>query len=335
MKKINLNGDNEFKIKRLDDDSSAKVTKIDDKFDVNESEEKDEKEVEEKVRPKFFSKSSISIILITFILCGLVFFKYYRDMKKAVALQEEERHNYATTTTTTEESTESTVETTMTPEQSAIMSKYEERDTDNQDDWADEDYDPDSDKKADSDEESDQDLKHIYFNIENDKNYKSQLLDIDTISIDGHIIDFPASYKYLKDIFGEFTFEDQDEDFNENSTVENEIYASVEAKTGYGTIIFTFSSEGTPKPLNKCNCIEIQLSSINTKKDTKNMTIALPGNVKFGDTYEYLKENFPYTIEIDESSGSFFMAHCKSAAGPIYYFNGENKGLVTITIKFK
>ena len=338
MTKINFNEGNDFKIHQIGEESnsSAKVTKIDDKFDVNESEEKDAKEVEEKVRPKFFSASSISIIVITLIVVGIVVFKYYQEYQKVMSAQED-IHNYATNTTTTteESSSETSITSSMSPEQSAIISKYRERNTDDADRWADEDYNPDEDKTANNDPEEKEDLKDVYFKIVNDKNANNPSIDIDTISIDGHIIDFPASYEYLKGIFGEFTFEDQDEDFNENSTVEDEIYASVEAKTGYGTIIFTFSSEGKPKPLNKCNCIEVQITSINTNPNKQNMTISLPGNVKFGDTYSYIDENFPYRLEVSTYTNHSFMLSGETSTGATVLLTGENDGLVDIIIKFK
>ena len=318
---------------------TAKVTKIseevlDDVQKENEETDKEENNSLSSVHPKMLNKDSILTIVATLVLALLIIGVAYLRTKKTIDDNNKViEHNYAVNTTTTESSEED--ETTKDyGKNNDLMDRYLKGTT------VDEPYPDDywevqnESGKANEDEEH---LTQLYFNITNDKYYNHHLLDIDTLAIDGNLVDFPNTYEYLKKMFGEFTFDYQTygENFNENSIVEDEVEVTVEGKTGIGEIVLTFSCEGTPKALKDCKCSEVQLTSFNYYSDKKNMTIALPGNVKFGDNYETITNNFPFIGELISSTDNSFTIEYSTSQGYKVYLIGDMGGLTQVIIKYK
>jgi hypothetical protein len=145
-------------------------------------------------------------------------------------------------------------------------------------------------------------------------------------------VDFPSSYSIITQKFGSLkTIYDTPAD--PETIIDDEIMLIYTGKTGEGEVYFTFSCEGEAKALKDCVCKDVLISSYKTDADKYNMTMAIKGNVKFGDNYETVTKNFPYTVvDHDTTDGSFFISY--NINGTQIFMTGENGGLVQILFMY-
>ena len=283
---------------------------------------------------KLTAKSWI-IIGVTFVVMGSIAGYSVYSLKKAeTEAQIVESHNYATQATVTTES--STYNNTTTSEETepsysfnmdpAVSSWLEAPEPDYS--FEDEPRYHDVDEAAGFDYSVD-----LIFNGKEDANSENYLIDIDTISIDGHLIDLPATYN---DIARYYTFVEA-ETYTPETEINGAVILTAKATTGVGEIKFTFSSEGTAKPLSQCICKELLVSSYNYyyEPDGKpmqyNMTMSLVGNIKFGETYEDIQRKMPYTVDRSTADGKKWSLYFEKD-GIEYSFTGANDGLVSVYI---
>lgn len=172
----------------------------------------------------------------------------------------------------------------------------------------------------------------VGFNPQIDANANSSLLNYTTISVDGIMLDFPITFESISSKFN-LVNSKTSTTVTADTIIDRTITLTTKAKTGVGTISFTFSSEGTPKELSKCKCTQIKLEShIYDDPEQKNMSLALPGGVNFGDSYETVKDKFPYVANNhDNNYPAYSIVYTEDNVS--YYFLGQI-GLTQIIIEF-
>ena len=259
---------------------------------------------------KLDAKSWIIIGASVVIMGGVVGLSYYNYKKAESEAQLMVEHNYAEQTVSSVEESTISSETTTNPNVDPMLSEYLST-FDNS--YIDPEYaaqvDGDADFEVDRDPNSGDniDTSVLYFNIVEDANYDNSLIDMDTISIDGHVVDFPSTYEEITNTFGELhSLENQD--YLPTDTVSGEIIVGYNATTGVGRVDFIFTTDGETKLLSDCRCIGVQLSTFNYDEEAQNMTISLPGNVHFGDSYEEARDKFPLLYdEHNSTNGDWFI----------------------------
>ena len=282
----------------------------------------------------------ISTLLIAGTVVGITIYKTKQaaDENGADILNLNQTQPYATNPTFTTESSETT------PSENNNNGSTLDSDTldtlhntivDWDDDWADED--PNVVNPSDYDRGADEEDQTLYFNIREDANIGSALIDYDSISINGEFIDLPISYDEVVNKFGELS------PYSVNSDVWGPddivtrfttmcIYYD-DTVNGVGSIIFTFDTGDTDsKPLRECTCKSIIISSRNYDESAHNMTIAIPGNVQWGNTYDDVVLNFNAAPNRHDASDGTFYATFEVEGGIAYTFRGEQHQLTSITI---
>ena len=169
------------------------------------------------------------------------------------------------------------------------------------------------------------------YNVDEDINANNAEITNSNISIDGKMINFPCSYNDIKKLFGKLYVElpkDQLEEVDESQlqSISN-IQLRAIPETGTGIISFSFYSDNKTS-IDKCICNEISVSG-NTTEDTKLMTVALPGNIKFGSTADDIIKQFGkvYDEYNNDDNGGFSILYKPDGTYNEYYFNGSNYGL--------
>ncbi len=173
------------------------------------------------------------------------------------------------------------------------------------------------------------------FNTTVDAN-ASYILDMNAISMDGHIIAFPCDFNYLRDIFGELYLVEYP---SSNSVLTGDeegtyIDATFNPTTGYGVVTFKFKSPNdTTCKLTDMICYGFEAFGGNNYNDPV-MTIALPNNIMFGSSISEIRDYFGSVIE----NGSF---NDKSGFNSIYKtdictvsFRGFNDRLNMISVDY-
>lgn len=124
----------------------------------------------------------------------------------------------------------------------------------------------------------------MLYNVEDDIN-KSEVVDFDTISVDGKLISMPCSYDYLHEKFGDFyTIVQSKYELSmqpiDVSSIGTSFIVNAKPTTGDGTIeLYFYSTE--PTTIDKMTCKGISVYGGNTTNE-KLMTLALPNNITFG-----------------------------------------------------
>ena len=175
-------------------------------------------------------------------------------------------------------------------------------------------------------------VKPYTYNVEDDIN-ANKVEDIYTVSIDGNLITFPCKYEDITKCFDLYTIDtDMDEEIKVNPDLEA-IGLSFELratpKTGVGTIKFKFIPTEKDQKLKDMTCNEFTAIASDTENN-KLMTIALPGNIKFGCTYSYLQDYYGKTGVSDhhanEQDQTWDIRVKKDDGGCITYFSAiDNK----------
>ena len=291
---------------------------------------------------KLNAKSWIIIGATTIIMGSIAGYSLYSLNKVQKEQEIVASHNYAiqetsATTRSTWESGESTYDDTDPTETSyqfnmdpAVSSWLEETEDPSIVDDFNKNYDArthDQDKAAGFDYSVD-----LIFTGEDDKNFNNTLIDLDTISIDGQIIDLPSTYA---DLAKYFTFNEKE--YTADSIIENGTSLTVTPKTGVGEITFFFESNGAT-PLKNCVCRSVQISSYNYyyepdgKPMEHNMTMSLVSNIKFGETYEDIKLKMPIAPDNTYADTNKKWTIYYEYNGIKYNFTGANDGLVSVYI---
>ncbi len=280
----------------------------------------------------------ISTLLITGTVVGITIYKTKQAAEEngANIFNPNQSQPYATNPTFTTESSETTSSENnggSTLDSDTLDTLYNTI-VDWDDSWADED--PNVVNPSDYDRGVEEDLT-LYFNIREDANSGSALIDYDSISIDDKFIDLPISYDEVVSKFGELT------PYNVNSDVwgPDDIVTNFATmcttydniSTGTGSIIFTFDTgDADSKPLRECTCKSIIISSRNYEENANNMAIAVPGNVQWGNTYDEVLLNFNAAPNRHDATDDTFYATFEVEGGITYTFSGEQHKLTSITI---
>ena len=278
---------------------------------------------------KLDAKSWIIIGTSAAIMAGVVGLSYYNLKKAEADVKTVEDHNYANQSTVVTEATQPS-ETT-NPYVDPMISEY----LSTFDNTA---IDPEYEAQVDGDYQVEyrgdgEDVDDtLYFNIVEDTNYDNSLIDMDTISIDGHIIDFPSTYATITNTFGEL-HSAQFEDYLPTDIVSGEIIVGCEGTTGVGRIDFVFTSDGESKQLSECRCIGVQLSTFNYDSEAQNMTISLPGNVHFGDVYDDVRSKFPVLYDESNSSGGQWCLVFEDQGISYTLFGGSEMNMAMISFE--
>ena len=274
----------------------------------------------------------IVAIIICVIVIGLVIYSFISLKKKQDDVEIIESHNYAINTEATleTEETEPSIEETLDPLATAdnpdLVAYYNNLMSGEQEELPDDYWETSDPREA-------NEVVYIY-NVVDDEFADNPNIDVDTLAIDGHIMDFPANYNDIVETFGSLYSLDPTISFSEDMIIDNNIRLSADATTGVGTITFTFSCEGEPKPVTQCVCTRVQVASMLTAEDeSNNMTMSLPGNVRFGDTYQDIMDKFPYVpVEHDMTGDTFSIIY--NVDGYSIYFFGMNNGLSQVIFEY-
>ena len=178
--------------------------------------------------------------------------------------------------------------------------------------------------------------KEMMYNVVDDVNM-NEVIDMNTISIDGKLTAFPCDYTYLSEKFGPFYIEEVGKYLIKKDVTGEEVgtYFEVHATptTGDGNIIFKFKSD-TETTISNMKCVGYKLQAGNNSGD-KLMTCALPNWINFGSAKESIYEQFGQNTK----SGSY----AKKGSFMLYYsfeeydinFVGYNDGLYIIDVEYK
>lgn len=277
---------------------------------------------------KKLDKKSWIVIGATFvIMAGIAGYSIYNLKKAKEEAELIDEHYYAQqSTVTTPTSTEATTtqETTEIISTDPYLADWIAR---AKEDIKNGNIDPEDPNSTADDHEANHD-QYIVFNVKEDANSENSLIDLDTVSIDGHIIDLPSTYT---DVAKYFKFNDPD--YTPDTMIDYGATLLVQATTGIGEIRFTFYCGDSPKPLKDCELREIQISSYNYDSSQYNMTMSMPGNIKFGDTYEDINKKM-IIVHDEYSSSDIYWTNIFEKDGMYYAFFGANNGLVTVNIKY-
>lgn len=175
------------------------------------------------------------------------------------------------------------------------------------------------------------------YNVATDPN-KDVITDINTLSIDGKLIELPCSYASLLKTFEVFTKIDTSHGSVYNpvdTTLEStkqEVYAI--PTTGLGTILFVFYSEdGNKTTIDKMTCKQIKLTSGSYTDETL-MAVTLPKGITFGSTRGDIIACYGNPSTSNKSKTAFDLEYKPSSNKCKYNFLGSNGGLYHIDIQY-
>ncbi|MBQ8218589.1 MAG: hypothetical protein IJZ79_02465 [Bacilli bacterium] len=184
--------------------------------------------------------------------------------------------------------------------------------------------------------------KDQIYNVKPDQ-YAQDVRDMSTISIDGKLIGFPCTYKYVTEVFGQLNtveyakygsiYTPVDETITSTSF---EVYAT--PVTGAGQIRFTFrSADDTPVTITEMSCAEIMVQGGNTTGEEV-MTFALPQSITFGSTLDDLLDVYGVSnathSESDNNAADYRIRFVFEDLHQCYEFTGYDNGLFIAKINY-
>ena len=177
------------------------------------------------------------------------------------------------------------------------------------------------------------------YDVVDDVNANNEHIDADTFSIDGVIVDFPLNFNTLEELFSDKNIHlpmIHYEGYIGDVIVNDQVEVCITPASGEGIVSFMFSPvDGNPTELKNCTCKFVSLASYMLQsQQTHNMTISLEGNVRFGDTYDTVKDKFPHeAYSYSDGDESFSIYYDTDQA--TYLFLGSAGGLAQVIIEFK
>lgn len=167
----------------------------------------------------------------------------------------------------------------------------------------------------------------------------SVVQNINTIAIDGKLIEFPSDYNTITSTFGELSLESyNDLDMSEPVTgdsIGTSFTLVATPTTGDGIIKFTFSStNGSSTALSEMTCTGFTIQGGNYE-NSKVMTCALPGNIFFGASIDDIKKAFGtnFTSKSNVSKDSWMLFYELDNVN--LQFAGYNNGLYLVAAQYK